>query len=82
MRRAAGKQSHLVHVFAQPAEDTSECVVNLILFVVADGVEAAEGYAADLLRQVLAEDGSGLELIHCAVELFIPAVEAQLSGDK
>ncbi|MFC5908677.1 hypothetical protein [Streptacidiphilus monticola] len=81
LRRAAGQQSRLVHVFAQPSESGSGRWVDLILFVVADGVEAAEGYAATLLRGVLAECDTGLELVRCAVELFLPAAEAQLGGE-
>lgn len=69
--------SGLVHVYAQ----ASGAGTDLILFVVADAVEAAEGYAAEVLGRALTVCGTGSELVRCTVELFLPAAEAQLPPD-
>lgn len=78
VRRAARPGEGLSHVYAQP----SDVGMDLVLFVIADAVEAAEQFAAALLCRALANTGTGLQLAECVVDLFIPGTEAQFGPGR
>ncbi|MHA6758666.1 hypothetical protein [Streptacidiphilus sp. PAMC 29251] len=75
VRRAARPCEGLGHVYAQ----ASDVGMDLVLFMVADAVEVAERFAIAVLDRALASSGSGLRIIECAVDLFIPGTEARMN---
>jgi hypothetical protein len=67
----------LAHVYVRPAARGAE----LVLFVLADGLEAAEDFARFLTEGALNASELGLSLASCVATLFLPAAEAALEED-
>ncbi|MER5635925.1 hypothetical protein ABT095_03085 [Kitasatospora sp. NPDC002227] len=66
--REAGEDELVSHVYAQPGGLGLE----LVVFLRAPTIEAAENTTAALVRRGLAAEGLPFGIVHCAVDLLLP----------
>ncbi|AUG79417.1 hypothetical protein CFP65_4689 [Kitasatospora sp. MMS16-BH015] len=72
--REAGEDDLLSHVYAQPGGPGLE----LVLFLRAERIEAAEQVAGELVRRGVVAEGLPFTVTHCAVDLLLPDFEGRL----
>jgi hypothetical protein len=77
VREAAGSGDGLQHIYVQ----ATRCGADVVVFLLADGLAAAERTAAGLIERARQAGLVGCEPTTCEVELIVPFAEAALPRD-